>query len=53
MSDGIGKTTMQRHRMIYAALSEELKNGLHALCLNTKTQAEILEAEAHTPQGTH
>jgi BolA-like protein len=44
---------MQRHRMIYAALSEELKNGLHALCLNTNTQAEILEAEAHTPQGSH
>jgi len=49
----VGKTTMQRHRMIYAALSEELKIGLHALSLNTKTQAEILEAEAHTPQGTH
>jgi BolA-like protein len=50
---GCRKTTMQRHRMIYAALSEELENGLHALSLNTKTQAEILEAEAHTPQGTH
>ncbi|KAH9986547.1 bola-like protein-domain-containing protein [Russula compacta] len=48
----VGKTTMQRHRMIYAALSEELKNGLHALCLNTKTHAEILKAEAQTPQGT-
>jgi stress-induced morphogen len=44
---------MQRHRMIYAALSEELKNenGIHALSLNTKTHAEILKAEAHTPQG--
>ncbi|KAF8502294.1 bola-like protein [Russula emetica] len=47
----VGKTTMQRHRMIYAALSEELKNGIHALSLNTKTHAEILKAEAHTPQG--
>ena len=47
------KTTMQRHRMIYAALSEELKNALHALSLNTKTHAEVLKAEAHTPQGTH
>lgn len=45
------KTTMQRHRMIYAAVSEELKNGIHALSLNTKTHAEILKAEAHTPQG--
>ncbi len=44
---------MQRHRMIYAALSEELKNALHALSLNTKTHAEVLKAEAHTPQGTH
>ena len=43
---------MQRHRMIYAALSEELKNGLHALCLNTKAHAEILKAEGQTPQGT-
>ncbi len=43
---------MQRHRTIYTALSEELKNGLHALSLNTKTEAELLKAEAHTPQGT-
>ncbi|KAH9083509.1 bola-like protein [Lactarius deliciosus] len=48
----VGKTMMQRHRMIYAALSEELKNGLHALTLNAKTEAELLKAEAHTPQGT-
>jgi stress-induced morphogen len=43
---------MQRHRMIYAELSEELENGLHALSLNTKTEADLLKAEAHTPQGT-
>jgi stress-induced morphogen len=43
---------MQRHRMIYAALSEELKNGLHALSLSAKTEAEVLKAKAHTPQGT-
>ncbi|KAI9509722.1 bola-like protein [Russula earlei] len=48
----VDKTTMERHRMIYTALAEELKNGLHALSLNTKTQAEILKAEARTPQGT-
>ncbi|KAN0133948.1 BolA-like domain containing protein [Lactarius tabidus] len=47
-----GKTMMQRHRMIYAALSEELKNGLHALSLSAKTEAEVLKAKAHTPQGT-
>jgi stress-induced morphogen len=44
------KTTMERHRMIYAALAEELKNGLHALSLNAKTHAEILKAEARTPR---
>ncbi|KAJ3724827.1 bola-like protein-domain-containing protein [Lentinula raphanica] len=36
-----GKTTMQRHRMIYSILSEELNNGLHALSLKTKTRAEV------------
>ncbi|KAI0032474.1 bola protein, partial [Vararia minispora EC-137] len=36
-----GKSTMQRHRLVYAALSEELQNGLHALSLTTKTQAEM------------
>ncbi|KAF9512434.1 hypothetical protein BS47DRAFT_1297702, partial [Hydnum rufescens UP504] len=36
-----GKTTMQRHRMIYAALSDELAAGLHALSLTTKTPGEV------------
>ncbi|KAJ3791117.1 bola-like protein-domain-containing protein [Lentinula aff. detonsa] len=40
-----GKTTMQRHRMIYSILSEELNQGLHALSLKTKTRAET-SAEA-------
>jgi len=35
------KTTMQRHRMIYSALSEEFNQGLHALSLKTKTEREI------------
>jgi len=35
------KTTMQRHRMIYSALSEEFAEGLHALSLKTKTEREI------------
>ncbi|KIJ49623.1 hypothetical protein M422DRAFT_27987 [Sphaerobolus stellatus SS14] len=41
-----GKTTMQRHRMIYGALSEELSKGLHALSLKTKTPEEIVAAAA-------
>ncbi|KAF8520451.1 bola-like protein [Hysterangium stoloniferum] len=43
-----GKTTMQRHRLIYGALSEELSNGLHALSLKTKTPEE---AEAIAEPG--
>lgn len=34
------KNTMQRHRMIYGALSEEFSEGLHALTLQTKTPQE-------------
>ncbi|KAF8305582.1 bola-like protein [Clavulina sp. PMI_390] len=36
-----GKTTMQRHRLIYGALSEELNHGLHALSLTTRTPTEL------------
>lgn len=32
---------MQRHRMVYKTLKEELEQGVHALALKTKTQAEI------------
>ncbi|KAK0489954.1 bola protein [Armillaria luteobubalina] len=35
-----GKSTMQRHRLIYSALSTELAEGLHSLSLKTKSQAE-------------
>ncbi|KAJ7902021.1 bola-like protein-domain-containing protein [Mycena olivaceomarginata] len=38
------KTTMQRHRLIYAALKEELDAGLHSLSLQTKTEEEELLA---------
>ncbi|EPS97714.1 hypothetical protein FOMPIDRAFT_1024905 [Fomitopsis schrenkii] len=36
-----GKTTMQRHRLIYSMLSDELSQGLHALSLKTKTPEEV------------
>ncbi|KAK7053487.1 BolA domain UV induced protein Uvi31 [Paramarasmius palmivorus] len=36
-----GKTTIQRHRMIYDLLGEELQQGLHALSLRTKTPTEV------------
>ncbi|KAI0823666.1 bola-like protein [Trametes gibbosa] len=37
----LGKNTMQRHRMIYSALADELAAGLHALSLKTKTPMEV------------
>lgn len=40
------KNTMQRHRMIYSALSEEFEKGLHALSLNAKTEEEVQIKEA-------
>ncbi|KIJ67940.1 hypothetical protein HYDPIDRAFT_107482 [Hydnomerulius pinastri MD-312] len=42
-----GMNTVQRHRMIYSALSDELAQGLHALSLKTKTpeEAQRLAAE--------
>ncbi|KZT26732.1 bola-like protein [Neolentinus lepideus HHB14362 ss-1] len=36
-----GKNTLQRHRMIHSALSDELGQGLHALSLKTKTPDEV------------
>ena len=35
-----GKTLVQRHRMINAALAEELKGPIHALTLDVKTPDE-------------
>ena len=35
-----GKTLMQRHRLINAALAEELKGPIHALTMDTLTPDE-------------
>lgn len=35
-----GKSLMQRHRLINAALSEELKGPIHALTMDTLTPEE-------------
>ncbi|KAF8332071.1 bola-like protein-domain-containing protein [Cantharellus anzutake] len=43
-----GKTTVQRHRLIYEALGEEFKAGLHALSLTTKTPSEMDRQKAQT-----
>lgn len=36
-----GKSLIQRHRLVHAALSEELKGPIHALTLDLKTPDEI------------
>ncbi len=36
-----GQTALQRHRMIYTALGEELKQAIHALSIKAYTPGEI------------
>ncbi|KAI9488771.1 bola-like protein-domain-containing protein [Zychaea mexicana] len=45
-----GKTMMQRHRLVYGLLNEELQNGIHALSLKTKTKEEMEKAAAKQQQ---
>jgi BolA protein len=35
-----GLSLVQRHKMVYTLLQSEIKNGVHALSLNTKTPEE-------------
>lgn len=35
-----GKCLVQRHKMVYSILDHELKTGVHALALKTKTPEE-------------
>ncbi len=39
----VGKTTMQQHRMVYAALSEQMHTTIHALSLKTYTTEQWLQ----------
>lgn len=36
-----GKNTLQRHRMVYAALGEHMQGRIHALSLKTYTPDEL------------
>ncbi|OGO91597.1 MAG: BolA family transcriptional regulator [Coxiella sp. RIFCSPHIGHO2_12_FULL_42_15] len=39
-TDFIGKNSMQRHRMVYAALGDRMREQIHALSLKTLTPDE-------------
>ena len=36
-----GKSLVERHRIVFSALSEELKGPIHALSLNVLTPSEV------------
>ena len=36
----LGLSRIRRHQMVYACLKDELKNGVHALCLQTLSPEE-------------
>jgi BolA protein len=35
-----GRSAVERHRMVYAALADEMRGAVHALALTTRTPAE-------------
>jgi stress-induced morphogen len=39
-----GKSLLERHRLVMAALAEEMKGPIHALTLDVKTPAEVESA---------
>ena len=41
-SDFTGKKTMERHRMVYAALGDRMRQDIHALSLKTLTPTECM-----------
>ena len=40
-ADFSGKTRIQRHQMVYAALGDRMKSEIHALSMKTVTTEEI------------
>ena len=46
----VGKSSVQRHRMVYAALRTELQGGLHALQLQTLTPDSVDQKELTAPR---
>lgn len=41
-----GVSLVERHRLVYAALGEEMRSGLHALAITSRTPAEWDRNEA-------
>jgi stress-induced morphogen len=41
-----GKTLVERHRLVYQALDDELRSGVHALTITSRTPAEWQETAA-------
>ena len=46
-----GKNLLARHRMINAALADELKNSIHALAIHTYTEEEWKETSGGAPMS--
>lgn len=40
-----GRSLVERHRMVYQLLADEMKQTIHALALNTRTPAEWAQAK--------
>jgi acid stress-induced BolA-like protein IbaG/YrbA len=47
-----GKSTLQRHRMVYATLGSLMGNEIHALGLRTSTPEESGQGSAAQPDRT-
>ena len=46
-----GRSLLQRHRLINAALASELADGIHALALHTLTPEEWAEKNGQAPDS--
>jgi len=47
----VGKSLIQRHRLINSTLAEELQGGIHALALHTMTPEEWFEKNGAAPES--